>query len=73
MLGKCVIHCLKRFAVPISDDDVKVAQASAVPRNNRCKITKSPLELPPHLLVCSAQELDVWMSKFVLEARHRGR
>ena len=65
----------KRFAVPVSDDDVKVAQASAVPRNtkkctnwvvnvwadwraNHCKITKSPLELPPHLLVCSARCVD---------------
>ena len=87
MLGKSVIHCLNDLLCPslmTMSRLLTLAQYHkhykctnwavnvwADWRANRCKITNTPLELPPHLLVCSAQELDGWMSKFVLEARRR--
>ena len=30
-----------------------------------------PMELPPHLMVCRKQELDHWLSRFVIEARRK--
>ena len=84
-MGSAVEQCNslpKRFCVPVLDEDIKFAQATAIPRNtkkctdwavnvlqdwraNCCKMVQSSLELPPHLLVCSAKELDTWLSKFV--------
>ena len=30
-----------------------------------------PMELPPHLMVCRTQELDHWLSRFVIEAQRK--
>ena len=76
-----------RFALPKSDLDVKAAQAHAVPQNtskstnwalniwkdwtaNRRQIYSS-LDCPPHLLLCTDDQLNQWLSKFILEVRRR--
>ena len=33
------------------------------------RFANDPFESPPHLMLCSKEDLDRWMSKFVLEAR----
>ena len=33
----------------------------------------SPLDCPPHLLLCTPQQLDYWISKFILEVRKADR
>ena len=76
-----------RFAVPKTDADVQAVQASAVPKNTSkstswaINIWKEwtthrrtvchPLNCPPHILLCQPEELNQWLSKFVLEIRRK--
>ena len=74
-----------RFSVPKTD--VQAVQASAVPKNTSkstswaVNIWKEwtthrrtvchPLDCPPHILLCQPEELNQWLSKFVLEIRRK--
>ena len=40
-------------------------------RTHRFQIRGSPLDCPPHLLICSNAELDNWLCKFILEVRRQ--
>ena len=73
-----------RFAI-VSDSDIEQAKECAIPQNtkkstswavkvwkewtmNRQKVCPS-WDCPPHLLLCTTQSLDYWLSKFVMEVR----
>ena len=75
-----------RFANPVSDEEVKALQASAVPVNTQksttwaVKVWKdwsanrrlvSPSDWPPHLFICSECELNRWLCKFIVEVRRQ--
>ncbi len=76
-----------RFTAPTTDADVQAVQSSAVPKNTSkstswaVNIWKEwtahrrtvchPLDCPPHLLLCQPDELNQWLSKFVLEVRRK--
>ena len=73
-----------RFTLPKSDKDVAEARATAVPKNtrtiewavnvwkawtsNRREICHA-FDCPPHLYLCTNEEYNHWLSKFVLEIK----
>ena len=74
-----------RFAEPKSDQEVEAARAAAVPKNTAKNMQwatrlwrewgKSrrqrfhPTDCPPHLLLMTNDEMNRWLSLFILEAR----
>ncbi len=79
------LSCSSRFTAPKTDDDISAVQASAIPKNTVRNTTWavniwkewtshrrsicSPLDCPPHLLLCTVGQLDTWLSRFILEIR----
>ena len=75
-----------RFASPVGDKEIKLAQETSVPTNTKksttwaVKVWKdwssnrrvvSPSDWPPHLFLCSTRELNRWLSRFILEVRRQ--
>ena len=75
-----------RFASPVGDKEIKLAQETSVPTNTKksttwaVKVWKdwssnrrvvSPSDWPPHLFLCSTWELNRWLSRFILEVRRQ--
>ncbi len=76
-----------RFTAPLTEADVHAAQACATPKNTLRNTTWavniwkgwtshhrqicSPLDCPPHLLLCTVGQLDLWLSKFILQIRKK--
>ena len=74
-----------RFRQPITDAELQVTHMQVIPKNTVRNTTWSMnvwkewttyqrcvcslLDCPPHLLLCTPQQLDYWMSKFILEVR----
>ena len=77
------------FRQPITDAELQVARMQVIPKNTVRNTTWSmnvwkewmtyrrsvcsPLDCPPHLLLCTPQKLDYWLSKFILEVRKADR
>ena len=78
---------VKRFAEPKSDAEVDQLRSQGIPANtlNGTKWAVNvwrdwtayrwsvchPLDCPPHLHVCSNEELNSWLSKFVVKVRRK--
>ena len=78
---------VKQFAEPKSDAEVDQLRRQGIPANTlkgtkwavnvwrdwtayRWSVCH-PLDFPPHLYVCSNEELNRWLSKFVVEVRRK--